>query len=403
MPETSSEASTIMAAIEQFEAAEANLLKLERLWNEITVIVPTGICFGENLEHEDRARSFKLLLAALPKIDVWKPTAVPPNLNEIAQSRLDAIELAEVGAEASVERWVDEPGRELREYRFRLGNTRKALIRDALVSLIDQIDADLRELRALAGADPKPGTQLNADLWAPLREHMKQVEVLLGSSVKKPVRWSDMLRHIKFGYVGDLDDIERVDWPNVKSTLRKGLYGINEPVPVRADDLAALVAARPKGPISTALDWSSLNDEGFERLIFTLISDTPGYENPEWLMQTRAPDRGRDLSVMRVIQDELAGTLRLRVIIQCKHWLSRSVNVAEVATAKEQMALWPVPRVDVLVFATSGRFTSDAVAAIETHNAAGALPRIEMWPESHLERLLAARPAVIAEYGLRGH
>ncbi len=285
----------------------------------------------------------------------------------------------------------------------RVGNTRKALIRDALVSLIDQIDADLRELRALAGADPKPGAQLHADQWAPVREHMKQVEVLLGSSVTKPVRWSDMMRHIKFGYVGDLDDIERVDWPNVKSTLRKGLYGVNEPVPVRTDDLAALVAARPKGPISTALDWSSLNDEGFERLVFTLISDTPGYENPEWLMQTRAPDRGRDLSVIRVSQDELSGILRLRVIIQCKHWLSRSVNVAEVATAKEQMALWPAPRVDVLVFATSGRFTADAVAAIEAHNAAGSLPRIEMWAESHLERLLAARPAVIAEFGLRGH
>jgi hypothetical protein len=67
------------------------------------------------------------------------------------------------------------------------------------------------------------------------------------------------------------------------------------------------------------------------------------------------------------------------------------------------MTLWPAPRVDVLLFATSGRFTSDAVATIEAHNAAGSLPRIEMWPESHLERLLAARPAVIAEFGLRGH
>ncbi len=28
-------------------------------------------------------------------------------------------------------------------------------------------------------------------------------------------------------------------------------------------------------------------------------------------------------------------------------------------------------------------------------------PRIEMWPESHLERILAARPALIAEYRLR--
>ena len=43
----------------------------------------------------------------------------------------------------------------------------------------------------------------------------------------------------------------------------------------------------------------------------------------------------------------------------------------------------------------------DAVEAIETHNASGNAPKLEMWPESHLERLLAARPALIAEFGLR--
>ncbi len=66
------------------------------------------------------------------------------------------------------------------------------------------------------------------------------------------------------------------------------------------------------------------------------------------------------------------------------------------------MALWTNPRVDVLTVATSGRFTADAVTWIESHNVTGALPRIEMWPESHLERLLAGRPAMIAEFGLRG-
>jgi hypothetical protein len=165
--------------------------------------------------------------------------------------------------------------------------------------------------------------------------------------------------------------------------------------------LAILVAARPKGPITTALDRPNISDEDFERLIFTLISDTPGYENPEWLMQTRAPDRGRDLSVTRVTQDELS--VRHRVVIQCKHWTSRSVNLVEVSSTKEQMALWPNPRVDILILATSGRFTADAVTWIEQHNAGGIAPRIEMWADSHLERLLAARPAIIAEFGLRGH
>lgn len=392
----------IMAALEQFEAAEANLGKLERLWEEMSQMIPSGIAFGSNHEYEDRERSFGLLLASLPKIDGWRPTASPPGLDVIAQNRFDVLELGEPGAEQSVESWIEEPGVELREYRFRFNNMRRALIRDALVGLIDQIDADIRTVREAAGSDPPPGLQLDPEVWTPMKEHLKQIEVLLGSSVPKSARWSDMLRHMHFGYEGDLRDIEKLDWPDVKGTLRKSLYGVNEAVPVQTEDLASLVAAHPKGPITTALAWTSIDDEAFERLLFTLISDTPGYENPEWLMQTRAPDRGRDLSVTRVTQDELSGTFRQRVVIQCKHWTSRSVSLADASTTKEQMSLWTSPRIDVLIIATSGRFTADAVTWIENHNGVGGPPRIEMWPESHLERLLAARPAIIAEFGLRG-
>lgn len=220
---------------------------------------------------------------------------------------------------------------------------------------------------ATVAPEEKPRERLDAGLWGVMRGHLDQIEVLLGSSVKKPARWSDMLRHIHSGFAGDLEDIETKDWPDVRGTLRKGLYGVNEAVPVQIEDLSTLVAARPTGPITTALAWSKIDDEAFERLIFTLISDTPRYENPEWLIQARAADRGRDLSVTRVIQDELSGTQRLRVIIQCKHWTSRSVDLSDVASTKKQMALWTNPRVDVLIFATSGRFTADAVAWIEQH------------------------------------
>jgi hypothetical protein len=201
--------------------------------------------------------------------------------------------------------------------------------------------------------------------------------------------------------VADLHDIEGNDWPAIKEGLRKGLYGVNEPIPVGVDDLSGLVAAKPRGPITIELAWFNLDDEGFERLLFAFISDELGYENPEWLMRTRAPYRGRDLSVMRVTTDRLSGTLRQRIVIQCKHWLTKSVALPEVSTAREQTTLWTDPRVDVLVIATSGRFTADAVQWIERHNNGGALPRIEMWPESHLERLLASRPALIAEFKLR--
>jgi len=118
-------------------------------------------------------------------------------------------------------------------------------------------------------------------------------------------------------------------------------------------------------------------------------------------MKTNAPDRERDLAVYRVLKDPLGGILRHQVIIQCKHWQSKSVTPKEIATLKEQMKLWEPPRgVDIHVISTTGRFTSDAVDVIEKHNQSDSALRIEMWPESHPERLLASRPAIIAEFGL---
>jgi hypothetical protein len=43
-----------------------------------------------------------------------------------------------------------------------------------------------------------------------------------------------------------------------------------------------------------------------------------------------------------------------------------------------QVALWEPPKVHVLIMATSGRFTADAVSWIERHNDTGALPAVEM-------------------------
>jgi hypothetical protein len=199
----------------------------------------------------------------------------------------------------------------------------------------------------------------------------------------------------------DLMDIARLDWPDAKAGLTKGLFDHDEPLPVEVADLGTLAAAQPKGKVVTKLKWESLSDEDFERLVFSLISDAAGYENPEWLTHTNAPDRGRDLSVTRIITDPLSGATRRRILIQCRNWLTKSIGPRDVATLREQIVSWEPPKVDVLIIATTGRFTSDAVSAIEKHNAGDRALKIEMWPESHLERLLAERPALIAEFGLR--
>ena len=57
-----------------------------------------------------------MVVAALPKIDGWKPDISPPDLNDIAQNRFDAMELADPMAQIHVETWIAEPGRDIREY-----------------------------------------------------------------------------------------------------------------------------------------------------------------------------------------------------------------------------------------------------------------------------------------------
>jgi hypothetical protein len=237
--------------------------------------------------------------------------------------------------------------------------------------------------------------------WKSVRNHVDEIDALLGSSVDRPAGWTDLRRHIHFGMVCDLNDIEKSDWPSVKKGLRQTLYGAHEPVPVEVKDLSVLVEARPAGPVTTKLKWTALTAEDFERLIFSLICGEENYENPEWLMKTNAPDRGRDLSVMRIIKDPLSGTTRSRVIIQCRHRPKEGVSVSDIANLKEQMRLWDDPPVNVLIIATTGRFTADAVDATEKHNLSHSGLRVEMWPDSHLELLLASRPALIAEFRLR--
>jgi hypothetical protein len=392
---------TLDNAIRKFKAAEANLSKLERLWDQIQHSTPGGIVFGPDEEYEDLCRAYSNIIKELPKIDGWKPTSEPIELDGIAQSRLEAKELGEIGVEVSVERWIEEPGRELREYRFKFDQKRRQLIRQAVSKVVTDVGNMLSSLDSLHH-DKEGRVDLSEEAeWVQLKEKIKELNTLLGSSVPRPSRWSDLHRHLHFGMLGDLIDIINNDWPTIKDSLMKSLYDQNDPIPTGIDDLSELVAKNPTGTIVTKLGWDKLSPDEFERLIFTLISSEEGYENPEWLMHTNAPDKGRDLSVYRIIKDNLSGVNRKRVIIQCKHYLTKSISPIEIAVLKEQVKHWEPPRLDVVVIATSGRFTADAVSSIEKHNQSDSALTIEMWPESHLENLLVRRPSLLGEFNLR--
>ena len=64
---------SLNAALRSFEAVEANLVKMEKVWSEIETLIPQDIVFDDDPEYESKCRSFVVLLESLPKIDNWKP------------------------------------------------------------------------------------------------------------------------------------------------------------------------------------------------------------------------------------------------------------------------------------------------------------------------------------------
>ncbi|WP_417437095.1 hypothetical protein [Idiomarina abyssalis] len=94
--------SPLNTALRIFEAAEANLVKLEKLWVEMESVIPNGVAFLDDSGYENNCRDFENVLASLPKIDGWKPEIYLMDLNEIGQNRLDAMEVGESECEVSV-------------------------------------------------------------------------------------------------------------------------------------------------------------------------------------------------------------------------------------------------------------------------------------------------------------
>jgi hypothetical protein len=388
-------------AIADFDAAETTLRRLESVWERLTGLVPQGIAFAgdsaEGIEYEDLCRAFRDLADGLPPIDGFRIDAPPMPLDAIAQNRLDAQEIGFIEAITDVEAAISQPGEAIRECRFRFNRARRRVARDRTLELIAEIEGHLQSLTSRIASDREP---IDDPEWAKLWEALSEIERLAGSSTPRKGRWGELHRHLAWAQGVDLHDIAIHDWPSVLVDINAGLYTETEPMPVSGVDLGKLAESQLEGRVSTKLNWAAIDDEGFERLIFNLISNTPGYENPRWLTKTHAPDGGRDLSVERVHVDPLGGTKRQRVMISCKHWLSKSVGPDVVHAALARVPLSEPPPVDVLVVATSGRFTSDAVRVIDQHNNGRLRPEIEPWAESHLEGLLAQRPD-LAPLGLR--
>jgi hypothetical protein len=82
-------------ALKVFDTAEANLRRLEAIWNEMSGLMPTGPSFTDGGDPESRRyrelqRAYEAISAVLPAIGACEITTIPPDLNSIGQAHLDA-------------------------------------------------------------------------------------------------------------------------------------------------------------------------------------------------------------------------------------------------------------------------------------------------------------------------
>lgn len=383
--------------LNSFDRTAANVEKLAAVWDRASGFVPRDVARGSHPEYDNLSRAWSDLLPGLPPIDGWTITEGLPDIDAMGQGFIDYIEIGEPPFALYEE--GERPGKLLDEYRYRLARARRRAVRDRLDALTMTIDASLAMI--LHDFDLDSPEKIDHPGVLVVSTAFGEIDRLVGDSAQRLGRWGDLRRHLRFNEGHDWRDIANLDWPSVRTDIDAITLAESDPLPVPAIDLGEAASGELVGVATLALPWEILDDDGFERLLFDLLRSYSKHENVQWLMRTRAPDRGRDLSMERTLNDGTGGVRRERVIVQAKHWRSRSVGVKEIATTVAQCEHWQPPPVRGLIIATSGRFSADAVDWTEKHNERAALPLIELWSESKLETLLAERPHLAAARGLR--
>jgi hypothetical protein len=380
-----------------FDAAAANLAKAEAVWERARPLLPESAVLGDPPEFDDLARAWADLILGLPKIDNWTITEPLPTPSDIGRQFLEWSEIGE--PPFGVYEAMDQPGKDLAQYKYQLKKARRRAIRARLEGLAGEIDRLLPMVTT--GIFRGSREQVTGVETHQIRDHVAEIERLLGDTSTRAGRWGDLYRHMSFSEGHDWWDIVEYDWPSVKPDILSAALADSDPIAVPDIDLGSASAGELSGGVATALRWVNLTDDGFERLLFDLLRGLTGYDSAEWLMKTNAADHGRDLSVFRTLNDASGLGRRERVIVQAKHWQTKSVDPGSINDALSRLAAWEPPHIHCLVIASSGRFTPDAVRFVEAHNEKGTDPRIEMWPDPLLEAMLARRPELTAGYGLR--
>lgn len=289
-----------------FDKVAVNLEKLERVWERAKPFVAEAPQFGSPPEYQTLSRSWDDLLPGLPPIDGWRIMEGLPEVDSLGQMFLDYQEagLFPKGALAIAR----QPEEDLSRYRHLLDRARRRAIASRLTVLTERINELISEVlsvlptrEAWLADTVSKRVRIETPATNEISESLEEIERLLGQTVERRGNWGMLRRHLRFGEAGDWLDISESDWPSVQWDIEAAKVGDSDPIPVPDIDLGVAGAADLTGEATISLNWSALKPEDFERLLFDLLRDLDGYQNVDWLMKTNAPDRGRDISLQRVV------------------------------------------------------------------------------------------------------
>lgn len=392
----------LAAALAAYDRVALNLDKLDRVWQRMEDILPTGPFIGvgsaDAVTYGQLGESWTAIAASLPAIDGWRMEAEIIGYADIGQIRIDYMDIGEPDALIQFEARVAAPRTEAIKYRYKLAGARQRLVRQRSTELVGIIDQLLVPVPTEIDKElPEPEA---APIFGALKEAVNELERLLGEALAGGPRQGDLHRHLHFAEPHDLRDIAIFDWPAFRPHVELAIYGDEAPVPVDVDDLASL-ASTIASPVPSQVHWDRIDADGFEKLLVRVLEQSGSYIRITRLMNVNAADAGRDIEAYQVVRDGLLSEAHLRVIVQAKHWPARGISPSEIAElVNAKLPLWEGEPVRVLIVATTGSFSQDAVRWMDNHNRAANRPSIVPWSSSELEAILRKWPAILAEFGL---
>lgn len=405
----------LSTALTTYDRVSLNLDKLDRVWQQMWEL--SRACESKSDDHPDAIAYAQLrvswmeIAASLPSIDGWRLQAEPLEWNAMARERM-RFKQDEAGSQlasllldkrSEVER---APESEALKYRQKVTYARQRLVRRRGEELVKVIDDLLASVAAKLDINT-PAQELNEQIPESevettinaLREPINEIERLIGDALSGGPRHGDLHRHLHFGMAHDLRDILVHDWPAFRPHLELALYGNEAPVPIDVSDLSTLASATVV-PVPSHVQWDRIDADGFERLLMRLLEMSASYFDITRPMNVNAADGGRDIQAYRRVGDGLTAERIERVMVQAKHW-QKGIPVEEISNlVHAKLPLWEGEPVRVLIVATTGSFTQDAVRWTDDHNRQAKRPEIVLWSSSELEALLRKWSALLAEFGL---